>query len=91
MFAARITLIALIFTTLSTAHAFIACGIQKYMAKIKGGQLAELDEFPWMVLLMYETPDGSLRHGCGGALIDNGLNVLTAAHCCINISRLGRL
>lgn len=77
-----------------SARAFIEdriCGIQKYMAKIKGGVVAELDEFPWMVLLMYETPDGNLRHGCGGALIDKGFSVLTAAHCCTNISRLGQL
>lgn len=31
-----------------------SCGIQSYVAKIRGGQLAEIDEFPWMAMLLYE-------------------------------------
>lgn len=30
------------------------CGLQSYMAKIRGGTLAEIDEFPWMAMLLYE-------------------------------------
>uniref|UniRef100_U5EUT0 CLIP domain-containing serine protease n=1 Tax=Corethrella appendiculata TaxID=1370023 RepID=U5EUT0_9DIPT len=57
------------------------CGSQTFTSRIKGGDFAEIDEFPWMALLFYETI-GSRRieHGCGGALINHRF-VLTAAHC----------
>ncbi|XP_049287587.1 uncharacterized protein LOC125766049 [Anopheles funestus] len=57
-----------------------SCGIQSYVAKIRGGQLAEIDEFPWMAMLLYERDNSGLTQGCGGALISRTY-VITAAHC----------
>uniref|UniRef100_A0A182PAD4 CLIP domain-containing serine protease n=1 Tax=Anopheles epiroticus TaxID=199890 RepID=A0A182PAD4_9DIPT len=57
-----------------------SCGIQSYVAKIRGGQLAEIDEFPWMAMLLYERENNALTQGCGGALISHTY-VITAAHC----------
>nr|XP_040228546.2 CLIP domain-containing serine protease B8 [Anopheles coluzzii] len=57
-----------------------SCGIQSYVAKIRGGQLAEIDEFPWMAMLLYERDNNALTQGCGGALISRTY-VITAAHC----------
>ncbi|XP_053661246.1 CLIP domain-containing serine protease B8-like [Anopheles marshallii] len=57
-----------------------SCGIQSYVAKIRGGQLAEIDEFPWMAMLLYERDSSGLTQGCGGALISRTY-VITAAHC----------
>lgn len=47
---------------------------------IIGGNLTNLDEFPWMALLSYTKNDGTKRFNCGGSLINNRY-VLTAAHC----------
>lgn len=55
------------------------CGIQVYPGRVKGGKLTEIDEFPWMVLLIHERDDGGSEFDCGGALI--GRYVLSAAHC----------
>uniref|UniRef100_A0A182S908 Peptidase S1 domain-containing protein n=2 Tax=Neocellia TaxID=44535 RepID=A0A182S908_9DIPT len=57
-----------------------SCGIQSYVAKIRGGQLAEIDEFPWMAMLLYERESNVPTQGCGGALISRTY-VITAAHC----------
>lgn len=57
-----------------------SCGIQTTVLKIRGGQLAELDEFPWMAMLLYERENNAVAQGCGGALISRTY-VLTAAHC----------
>lgn len=57
------------------------CGIQVYPGKVRGGQLTEIDEFPWMVLLIHEREDGVSEYDCAGALINGGRHVLTAAHC----------
>lgn len=57
-----------------------SCGIQSYVAKIRGGQLAEIDEFPWMAMLLYEREKNQVAQQCGGALISRTY-VITAAHC----------
>uniref|UniRef100_A0A8D8FXI8 CLIP domain-containing serine protease n=1 Tax=Culex pipiens TaxID=7175 RepID=A0A8D8FXI8_CULPI len=57
------------------------CGFQSYVAKIRGGDIANIDEFPWMAMLLYEMKDSnSVVHGCGGVLISRDF-VITAAHC----------
>ncbi|ETN60566.1 CLIP-domain serine protease subfamily B [Anopheles darlingi] len=56
------------------------CGLQSYMAKIRGGTLAEIDEFPWMAMLLYERENQPLTQACGGSLISRTF-ILTAAHC----------
>uniref|UniRef100_A0A6E8VFP8 Peptidase S1 domain-containing protein n=3 Tax=Anopheles coluzzii TaxID=1518534 RepID=A0A6E8VFP8_ANOCL len=42
--------------------------------------VAQLDEAPWMALIEYWKPNGSLSYLCGGSLI-NERYVITAAHC----------
>ncbi|CAG9785716.1 unnamed protein product [Diatraea saccharalis] len=56
------------------------CGVDTNGDKIFGGQITELDEFPWMALLGYRKSDGRRTYQCGGVLI-NHRYVLTAAHC----------
>uniref|UniRef100_A0A182QCA1 Peptidase S1 domain-containing protein n=1 Tax=Anopheles farauti TaxID=69004 RepID=A0A182QCA1_9DIPT len=57
-----------------------SCGIQTFEPKIRGGQLAEIDEFPWMAMLLYQRGNSPPVQGCGGALISHTY-VITAAHC----------
>lgn len=57
------------------------CGIQAFEDKIIHGDLAKIDEYPWMALLKFQT-EGGAGYGCGGALI-NKRYVLTAAHCVV--------
>uniref|UniRef100_A0A182MTH9 Peptidase S1 domain-containing protein n=1 Tax=Anopheles culicifacies TaxID=139723 RepID=A0A182MTH9_9DIPT len=59
-----------------------SCGIPSFGGKIRGGQLAEIDEFPWMAMLLYERDNNVLAQGCGGALISHTY-VITAAHCVV--------
>ncbi|XP_029050777.1 CLIP domain-containing serine protease 2-like [Osmia bicornis bicornis] len=47
--------------------------------RVVGGEHTDIDEFPWMALLIYSTPNGETA-SCGGALISTRY-VLTAAHC----------
>lgn len=48
----------------------IECGTSSIQTKIVGGELAELDEFPWLGLLLYQNRDSDvLTSGCGSALI----------------------
>ncbi|XP_015120009.1 CLIP domain-containing serine protease 2 [Diachasma alloeum] len=47
--------------------------------RIVGGERAEIDEFPWMVLLEYQKSTGKTT-ACGGVLISKRY-VVTAAHC----------
>ncbi|KAJ8673962.1 hypothetical protein QAD02_005224 [Eretmocerus hayati] len=49
--------------------------------RIVGGNVTELDEFPWMALLEYRKPNGKTT-ACGAALISRRY-VLTAAHCLV--------
>lgn len=54
------------------------CGVSE-PNRILGGEVTEIDEFPWMVLLEYQKPNGRGFY-CGGVLISKRY-VLTAAHC----------
>lgn len=51
------------------------CGIANHKHRIVGGNVTQVNEFPWVVAL---TRYGRLY--CGGALITDK-HVLTAAHC----------
>ncbi|KAL9893732.1 serine protease grass-like isoform 1-T1 [Glossina fuscipes fuscipes] len=46
--------------------------------RVLGGEETNLNEFPWMALLRYDSPSNEFK--CGGSLITN-FYVLTAAHC----------
>ncbi|XP_077283142.1 ovochymase-like [Arctopsyche grandis] len=56
------------------------CGIHEYGNKIFNGEVADIDEFPWMALLFYREKIQYNKFGCGGVLI-NDRYVMTAAHC----------
>lgn len=36
------------------------CGLQTFMQRIVGGEICELDEFPWAALLLYESSGNQL-------------------------------
>lgn len=36
------------------------CGLQTFMNRIVGGEICELDEFPWAALLLYESSEEEL-------------------------------
>ncbi|XP_048003478.1 phenoloxidase-activating enzyme-like isoform X2 [Leguminivora glycinivorella] len=55
------------------------CGTNEGFNKISGGGNANIDQFPWLVLIEYRRNDKIVTN-CGGALI-SGNYVLTAAHC----------
>ncbi|XP_053687767.1 CLIP domain-containing serine protease B8-like [Sabethes cyaneus] len=57
------------------------CGVQALKFRIKGGSITEIDEFPWMAMLLRQNRNtNSLYYHCGAALISRTF-VLTAAHC----------
>ncbi|KMZ05348.1 spaetzle-processing enzyme [Drosophila simulans] len=61
------------------------CGKTTPVLGFRGAENAELKEYPWMVLLLYENRlslTWNQRTGCVGSLI-NSRYVLTAAHCVI--------
>lgn len=61
------------------------CGQTPPVFRDRGAENAELNEYPWMVLLLYENRlslTWNQRTGCAGSLI-NSRYVLTAAHCVI--------
>ncbi|CAH1283065.1 unnamed protein product [Diabrotica balteata] len=59
------------------------CGYIDTSNKIRHGQDADLNEFPWMALLSYRTRRGP-DFKCGGTIINNRY-ILTAAHCISNL------
>ncbi|KAL1501656.1 hypothetical protein ABEB36_006949 [Hypothenemus hampei] len=64
------------------------CGpISPLADRITNGKMAELEEFPWMVLIAYNSAEG-ISFNCGGTLITKNI-VLTAAHCVENMPIIG--
>lgn len=55
------------------------CGVQANDNRVVGGTVAEIDDFPWMALLMYRKGN-KIEPACAGSLINNRY-VVTAAHC----------
>lgn len=55
------------------------CGVG-HAEKIFGGKNADLDEFPWMVLLKKRDSYGRVTFSCAGVIISKRY-ILTAAHC----------
>lgn len=33
------------------------CGVQTFMQRIVGGEICEIDEFPWAAMLLYESSE----------------------------------
>ncbi|CAG9860068.1 unnamed protein product [Phyllotreta striolata] len=64
------------------------CGAIKSDFRITNGQRAELNEYPWMALIFYNSSDGVIDFRCGGTII-NERYVLTAAHCVVNQTIVG--
>ncbi|XP_062538218.1 uncharacterized protein LOC134206505 [Armigeres subalbatus] len=59
------------------------CGQAAYSYRIRGGVIADIDEFPWMAMLLKKHRKlQSLYYHCGGVLISKRF-VLTAAHCIV--------
>lgn len=49
--------------------------------RVKGGETAQIGQYPWIALLKYKvTTENSRPFHCGGSLISEQY-VLTAAHC----------
>ncbi|KAL1501655.1 hypothetical protein ABEB36_006948 [Hypothenemus hampei] len=65
------------------------CGpISVLTNRITHGKTAALEEFPWMVLIAYNSSDFGIEFRCGGTIISERF-ILTAAHCILNTSIFG--
>ncbi|XP_055612828.1 transmembrane protease serine 9-like [Uranotaenia lowii] len=72
---------------------FAHCGLQTPGIRVFGGEIASIDDFPWMAMLLYQDPrEKEPQPGCGGAIISTSF-VVTAAHCLVGpiIERKGNL
>ncbi|EEB17565.1 tripsin, putative [Pediculus humanus corporis] len=58
-----------------------SCGITNKKIRIVGGKPTQVNQYPWMALLMYNR-----KFYCGGSLI-NSRYILTAAHCVDGFSK----
>ncbi|XP_062702173.1 CLIP domain-containing serine protease B8-like [Aedes albopictus] len=58
----------------------VPCGAPDFTALVNSGEIANIDDFPWMAVLIYEQAMDPVIPGCGGALISKTF-VVTAAHC----------
>lgn len=56
-----------------------SCGVD-YSERIFGGNVTDLDEFPWTALIQYRRTKGAPTFNCGATLI-NSRYVISAAHC----------
>jgi secreted trypsin-like serine protease len=59
--------------------AFVFANNNTISTRVVGGQQSESSDWPWMVSISSESPNGYI-YSCGGTLI-NSKTVLTAAHC----------
>ncbi|CAB0034979.1 unnamed protein product [Trichogramma brassicae] len=62
-------------------YIYIPCGITNKQKRIVGGVETQINEYPWVALLLYRG-----RFYCGGSVI-NSKYVLTAAHCVDRFSK----
>jgi uncharacterized protein YxeA len=56
-----------------------SCGPPLIAQRVGHGEIAQLNQFPWVAALFYSS-NGTSIFGCGGSLISENL-ILTAAHC----------